>query len=105
MEKSTPKGFEQFKSCINAETDKFSEAGLIALFKFFNESPNDLKLYLDPGLDEYNATGICEGFDEYLDLEEFQFFNGNRYATMEDIENAAIVIRINDEAFIVSGLD
>ena len=92
--------FEQaFK---NMDRDNFSYDGYRALYEFLDEicSSDDKGFELD-------VIGICCDFTEYEDLKEFQkeYYDnvaGDKFKTIEEIEEETIVIRIEDsDSFII----
>jgi hypothetical protein len=51
-------------------------------------------------INDYIIALCCE-FQEYVNLAEFQDDYGTDFETIEDIEAATTVIKVDDEAFIV----
>ena len=76
--------------------DNFSYAGLGALFEYFEQYEDETGQEI-----ELNVITICCDFTEYENLAEFQANYGDDYQSIEDIEGHTIVIRVDDEAFIV----
>ena len=76
--------------------DNFSDAGLDALFDYFEELENDCGIEI-----ELDVVAICCEYTEYENLEEFQENYGTDYETIEDIEYNTQVIMIDDESFII----
>ena len=85
-----------FREAFNVRKDSFSYAGLEALFNWLEEFEEGTgeEIELDP-------IGLCCEFAEYKNLAEFQNDYNEDYETLEDIEEATIVIRIDDDAFII----
>lgn len=79
-----------------ARPENFTYAGLCALFDYLEEYEDSTGQEI-----ELDVIGLCCEFTEYKDLEEFQQAYGDEYETIEDIEDATTVIRIDDEAFII----
>lgn len=79
-----------------ARPDNFSYAGLEALFDFLEEYEESTGEEL-----ELDVIALCCDFSEYENLEEFQKAYSKDYETIEDIEQATTVIRIDDDSFIV----
>ena len=69
--------------------DSFTYAGLSALFEYLEEYENETGEEL-----ELDVIALCCDFTEYADLVEFQNNYGAEYGTVEDIEQATIVISI-----------
>lgn len=78
--------------------DNFSYEGLNALFDYLEMYESDIGEEL-----ELDVVALCCEFSEYIDLEEFQgTYNAEDYESIEDIENATTVIRLdNGEGFII----
>ena len=86
---------EEFKRC--GRGTQFSYNGLRNLFDFLEE--------LEDGTGEeveLDVVALCCDFTEYETLEEFQADYGNEYKTLEDVEEATMVIPDEDGSFIVS---
>ena len=92
--------FEQaFK---NMDRDNFSYDGYRALYEFLDEicSSDDKGFELD-------VIAICCDFTEYENLKEFQseYYDdvaGDKFKTIEEIEEETMVIRIEDsDSFII----
>lgn len=75
---------------------QFSEAGLSALFDYLEQYEDDTGVEL-----ELDVIGLCCDFTEYDNMAEFRGEYGDKYETIEDIEQATTVIMIDDEAFII----
>ena len=76
--------------------DNFSYAGQEALFDYLEEYEDGSGEEL-----ELDVIALCCDFSEYENLEEFQKAYSEDYATIEDIEQATTVIRIDDDSFII----
>ena len=76
--------------------DNFSYAGQEALFDYLEEYEESAGEEL-----ELDVIALCCDFSEYENLEEFQKAYSKDYETIEDIEQATTVIRIDDDSFIV----
>ncbi len=77
--------------------DNFTYDGLSALYDFVEEmetQENEIGSELD-------VIALCCGFCEYGNIREFQQDYSDDYTTIEEIENATTVIRIDDDAFII----
>lgn len=72
--------------------NNFTVAGREALFDFLDEQEHY----------ELDVIAICCEFTEYENLAAFQAaYNAEDYTTIEDVENETMVIRIDDESFII----
>jgi len=76
--------------------DNFSYAGQAALFDYLEEYEESTGEEL-----ELDVIALCCDFSEYENLEAFQKAYSKDYETIEDIEQATTVIRIDDDSFIV----
>ena len=86
----------------DADRDNYSYDGYTALYEFLDEvCSSDEKGF------ELDVIGICCDFTEYEDLKEFQgvYYDdvaGDKFKTIEEIEEETIVIRIEDsDSFII----
>ncbi|KKS05288.1 MAG: hypothetical protein UU59_C0051G0008 [candidate division WWE3 bacterium GW2011_GWE1_41_27] len=72
--------------------ENFSYAGLESLFEYLEdfEANSGEEMELD-------VIAICCDFTEYENLAEFQSAYGEEYATISDIEDRTLVIRIDVE--------
>lgn len=70
----------------------FSRAGREALFDYLDEMDENYEL---------DVIAICCEFSEYENMAEFQANYGTNYETIEDVENATTVIKIDDDSFII----
>jgi hypothetical protein len=70
----------------------FSYDGLGALFDYLEEMDENAEL---------DVIAICCDFSEYENLEEFQGDYSGDYETIEDVENATTVIKVDDKRFII----
>ena len=77
--------------------DNFSYDGLEALYDHLTEYEQDTDEEI-----ELDVIAICCDYVEYENLAAFQRDYGKEYKTIDDIENETIVIRIDDEAFIIA---
>lgn len=76
--------------------NQFSYAGKKALFEYLEE------LEADTGEEiELDIIALCCEYTEYANLKEFQSDYNEDYKTIEDIEEHTIVIKINDQSFII----
>ena len=80
--------------------DNFTYKGLTALFHWFEELEDDTGTET-----ELDVVAICCDFTEYENLKELQANYGaegvENYPDMEDIENATVVIPVDDNSFII----
>jgi hypothetical protein len=76
--------------------ENFSYEGKRALFDYMEELEEDTGEEI-----EFDVIALCCDYTEYADLAEFQADYDDSYDSIEDIENATTVIRINDDAFII----
>ena len=76
--------------------DNFSYAGQEALFDYLEEYEESTGEEV-----ELDVIALCCDYSEYENLEEFQKAYSKDYETIEDIEQATTVIRIDDDSFIV----
>lgn len=85
---------DAFRSCGRAE--QFTYDGLVSLYDYLEEYEDSTgeKVELD-------VIALCCDFTEYADLSAFQSEYNEGYESIEDIENATTVIRIDDESFII----
>ena len=71
----------------------FSYDGLGALYDYLEEIDENMEL---------DVIGLCCDFAEYENLAAFQDdYDAEDYETIEDIEKATQVIKIDDESFII----
>ena len=88
-----------FEEC---RPNNFSYEGLTALYDYLERYEEDTETEL-----ELDVIGLCCEFSEYDDLEEFQgeYFDdvkGDKYKSIEEIEDETIVIPIpNTKGFII----
>ena len=75
---------------------QFSYEGLIALYDYLEQYEDNTGEQI-----ELDVIALCCDFTEYEDLEEFQGDYGEDYESIEDIENATQVIKIDDDSFII----
>ena len=82
--------------------NQFSYEGLKALFEWFEEYENSTGEEM-----ELDVVAICCDFTEYENLKEFQseYYDdvaGDKFKTIEEIEEETTVIRIEDsDSFII----
>jgi hypothetical protein len=77
--------------------DSYSYEGKVALFNYFEEYEESTEQEI-----ELDVIAICCEFTEYESLEEFhKNYDKEDYETIDDIEQATLVIRIDDSAFII----
>jgi len=76
--------------------NQFSYSGLQALFDYLEGYEEDTGEEI-----ELDIIAICCDYTEYENLEEFQKDYSDDYKTIEDIEEATTVIRIDDNSFII----
>ena len=80
--------------------NNFTYEGLTALFHWFEELEEDMGAET-----ELDVVAICCDFTEYENLKELQANYGaegvENYPDMEDIENATVVIPVDDNSFII----
>ncbi|KKL19915.1 hypothetical protein LCGC14_2460660 [marine sediment metagenome] len=89
-------GFCDFQGAFQIRKDSFTYDGLKALYDFLEnyEEETGEKIELD-------VIALCCEYTEYENLKEFQANYGEDYTTIEDVENATTVIKIDDESFII----
>ena len=76
--------------------NNFTREGRQALYDYFEQLEDDLGEPI-----ELDVIAICCEYSEYENLKEFQKDYSEDYESIEDIENATTVIRIDDDAFII----
>ena len=76
--------------------DNFSRAGLSALYEYFEQLEEDIGNSI-----ELDVIAICCEYSEYESLEEFQEDYGDDYQSIDEIEQATIVIPVDDSGFII----
>ena len=93
----------QFKDAFQeCRPDNFSYEGLTALYDYLEQYEEDTGQEV-----ELDVIAICCEFTEYEDLKEFQGIyyddiKGDKYKTLEEIEEETIVIPIEGtEGFII----
>ena len=84
---------EAFKKCGRGE--QFSYEGLGVLFDYLEDIEES-----GGGESELDPIAYCCEFTEYKNIEEFQADYAG-YETIEDIEWATAVLRIDDDSFII----
>ena len=85
-----------FRDAFQIRKENFTYAGLEALFNYLEEYEEDTGQEI-----ELDVIVFCCEYTEYENLAEFQQDYNEDYETLEDIEEATIVIRIDDDAFII----
>jgi len=85
---------DAFKSSGRGE--QFSYDGLKALYNWLIEMEDGCAEET-----ELDVIALCCEFCEYKDLAEFQADYSTDYETIEDIEEATTVIKIDDDSFII----
>ena len=75
--------------------NNFSYEGLKALYDYLEGYEEDTGEEL-----ELDVIAFCCDFTEYKNLKEFQSDHSDEYKTIDDIEDATTVIRIDNESFI-----
>ena len=76
--------------------ENFGYDGLDVLFDYFEQLEEDQGSRI-----EIDVIAICCDFTKYDNLAEFQEAYSKEYTSIDDIEAATVVIRINDESFII----
>lgn len=77
--------------------ESYSYEGKVALFNYLEEYEESSGQEI-----ELDIIAICCEYTEYESLEEFhKSYDKEDYETIEDIENATQLIRIDDESFII----
>ena len=87
--------FEQAFKNMNRDSN-FSYEGKKALFDYLEQYEQDCGTEI-----ELDVIALCCEYSEYANLAEFQKDYGEEYESMEDIQDATQVIKIDDEAFII----
>ena len=91
--------FTDFRDAFEAiRASRFTYEGLQALFEWLEDYENDTGEEL-----ELDVIGLCCDFTEYTSLAQFQIDYGDKYATLDDIQNETTVIEIGNGGFIVAG--
>jgi hypothetical protein len=73
-------------------SENFSYEGRKAIFEYLEQYEEDTGEEI-----ELDVIAICCDFSEYANLAEFQAEYGAEYETLEDIEDATTVIRVDTE--------
>lgn len=87
---------DDFRCAFEAvRPENFSYEGQAALFEWFEdyEESTDQEVELD-------VIAICCDFTEYENLKEFREAYGDEYESLEDIQDATILIDIDGDSFI-----
>jgi hypothetical protein len=85
---------DEFKTM--GRDNSFSYEGKKALFDYLEQLEEDTGDEI-----ELDVIALCCDYSEYSNIKEFQCDYSTEYETIEDIENETIVIKIDDEAFII----
>jgi len=89
--------FSDFCDAFKIRKNNFTYEGKRALFDYLEELEESTGEEI-----EIDVIGLCCNYTEYESLAEFQSdYNAGYFQTIEDIEEATTVIRINDDAFII----
>ena len=77
--------------------NNFSRLGRFALYEYLTDLEEDCGIEF-----ELDVIGLCCEFTEYESLEDFRNNYGTEYETLEDVQEATVVIAHydNDESFI-----
>lgn len=81
---------------MQVRPDNFSREGLDALFDYLEQLEEDSGTEYD-----LDVIAICCGYSEYANMDEFRANYGDAYQTIDDVENKTVVIRVDDDRFIV----
>ena len=76
--------------------DQFSYNARQALFEYLENLSEDIGEPI-----ELDVIALCCEYSEYANLAEFQKEYGAEYKSIEDIEQETLVIKIDDESFII----
>lgn len=77
--------------------DNFTYKGLEALYDYLTEMEDSYDTEL-----ELDVIALCCEFTEYENLAEFHGeYNKEDYETIEDIEDNTMVIKIDEDSFII----
>ncbi len=86
-----------FRDAFQVRKENFSYEGLEALFNYLESYEEDTGEEI-----ELDVIALCCDYTEYENLAEFQKdYNTEDYQTIEDIEEATTVIKIDYESFII----
>lgn len=90
--------FSQFTDAFRGmnRDNHFSYKGMRALFDYLEQYEDDTGEEI-----ELDVIALCCEYSEYASLGEFQSDYSTDYETIEDIECATTVIRVDDTAFII----
>ena len=67
--------------------NNFSRLGRFALYEYLTDLEEDCGVEF-----EFDVIGLCCEFTEYESLEDFRNSYGTEYETLEDVEEATVVI-------------
>ena len=84
--------FEDYRRVEN-----FGYDGIEALYNYLDQVATDSDTPI-----KFDCIALCCEYSRYENLAEFQKDYGDEYESLEDIEGRTIVIRIDDEAFIIA---
>lgn len=79
-----------------ARPDNFTYAGLCALFDYLEEYEESTGQEI-----ELDVVALCCEFTEFASFEEFCNSYSDEWETIEDLQESATVIMIDDESFII----
>lgn len=88
--------FSRFCDAFQVRKENFTYEGKKALFEYLEQYEEDLDTEI-----ELDVISLCCEYTEYEDLSAFCRDYGDKYETLEDIENSTQVIRIDDDRFII----
>jgi len=91
--------FTDFRNAFEAiRPSNFTYEGLQALFEWLE----DYEYYTKEEI-ELDVIALCCDYTEYTSLDQFQLDYGDKYATLDDIQDETTVIEIGNGGFIVAG--
>lgn len=89
--------FTDFMDAFQIRKENFTYKGKRALFDSLEAYEEDSGQEI-----ELDVIALCCEYTEYENLAEFhQDYDAEVYVTIEDIEDATTVIKIDDDAFII----
>lgn len=86
----------EFTRVMAQEEHGFSYQGAKALYAHFLHLEEECGCAID-----FDPIAHRSEYTEYEDLEEFQANYGEDYETIEDIERCTMVIKIDEDSFII----
>lgn len=92
----TTVNFSEFCDAFQIRKESFTYEGKKALFDYLEELEESIGEEI-----ELDVIDLCCSYTEYENLKDFQQDYSEDYQTLDSIEEATTVIRINDEAFII----